>query len=192
MKKYYLYKIARPIITTFMNLFYRIEVINNNYIPTDENAILCGNHTSKLDALLLMSSTKRTIRFLAKKELHKGLFKNIFLSAGTIPVDRTKKDENAKKEAINALNNKEIICIFPEGTINRSKSTILPFKYGAVSFADKTDSKLIPFIIKGKYKLFTKNIKIEFLKPYHIKTNDLTKENDKLMTIIKNKLEDQI
>ena len=44
--------------------------------------ILAGNHTSNLDALLIMSSTKRTIRFLAKKELYKGIFGKLIQSAG--------------------------------------------------------------------------------------------------------------
>ena len=173
MKKYILYKIARPIIKTFMNITFRIEV---------------GNHTSYLDPLLLISSTKRTIRFLAKKEIHKGILKNIFISAGTIPVDRSKKDKNAKIKTKEALLNKELVCIFPEGTINRTKDLILPFKYGTVSFASITNTDIIPFIITGKYKLFQKNIKIKFLPPYKIQTQDLKKENENLMEIIKKEL----
>ena len=161
MKKYILYKIARPIIKTFMNITFRIEVINNDNIPQKGNIILAGNHTSYLDPLLLISSTKRTIRFLAKKEIHKGILKNIFISAGTIPVDRSKKDKNAKIKTKEALLNKELVCIFPEGTINRTKDLILPFKYGTVSFASITNTDIIPFIITGKYKLFQKNTRLK-------------------------------
>lgn len=191
MKKYLLYRIARPILAIFIKAFYKIEIINKDIIPTKGKCILAGNHTSNLDALSLIASTKRTIRFMAKKEMHKGVFGKLFISAGTIPVDRKNKDENARVLAINALNNEELLCIFPEGTINRTKETIMPFKYGTVSFASKTNSIIIPFIIKGKYKILRKNIKIEFLNPYKLETNNLEKENNKLMNIIKNKLEEK-
>lgn len=190
MKKYILYRIARPILTIFMKTFYKIEIKGKEIIPKKGKCILAGNHTSNLDALTIISSTNRTIRFMAKKEMHKGILGPLFTSAGTIPVDRKHKDEVAKSKGIDALNNNELLCIFPEGTINRTNETIIPFKYGAVSFAQKTDSPIIPFIIKGKYKLFRKNIKIEFLNPYKIESDNLEIENNKLMNIIKNKLEE--
>lgn len=189
--KYMLYRIARPIIKIFMKLTYKIEIINESVIPLEGKCILAGNHTNNLDSLLLISATKRTIRFLAKKEMHKGVLGPLFISAGTIPVDRTRKDENAKQKALEALNNGELICVFPEGTINRTKDTIMPFKYGVVSFANKTNSPIIPFTITGKYKVFRKNVKIKFLKAYKLETNDLEKENKKLMKIIKEELESE-
>ena len=60
---------------------------------------------------------------------------------------------------------------------------------GAVSFASKTNSPIVPFVIKGKYKLFRKSVSLKFLKPYYIKSDDLNEENDKLMNIIKKELE---
>lgn len=190
MKRYILYRIARPIIKTYMKVFFKIQIINQDNIPLQGKCILAGNHTSNLDSLLLMSSTKRVIRFMAKKELHKGIFKNLFLNAGTIPVDRSKKDSNAKNKAKEALNNNEIVGIFPEGTINRTDKPLLSFKFGAVSLALKTASPIIPFIITGKYKFLRKSVKIEFLSPIYIK-DKLDEENKKLMNIIKIKLEEQ-
>lgn len=190
MKKYILYKIARPFIKIFMIFTYKINIIGKENIPNEGKCILAGNHTNNLDALLLMSSTKRVIRFMAKKELHKGILGYLFKSAGTIPVDRSKKDEEAKNKAIDALNNNELVGIFPEGTINRKKEDlILPFKYGTVSFANKTSSPIVPFIISGEYKPFKKNIKIKFLKPYKLEDNNLENENIKLMNIIRSELE---
>lgn len=190
MKHYILYRIARPIIKIYMNFVYKIKVINSKIIPEKDKCILVGNHTSNLDALLLMSSTNRTIRFMAKKELHKGLFKCLFLNAGTIPVDRSKQNKNAIEEAKKALISNEIVCIFPEGTINKTHNTLLPFKYGSVSIAKKTDSPIIPFVIKRKYKIFKKSVTIEFLEPIYI-NNNLEEENKKLYNIIQKKLEEK-
>ncbi len=191
MKKYILYREARPVIKALMKTIFRVEIINSEIIPKDGKCILAGNHTSNLDPLLLITSTKRTIRFLAKKELHKGLLKPLFLNAGTIPVNRKIKDKNVKVKTIEALNNEELVCIFPEGTINKTNNTIMPFKYGTVVFAKTTSSTIIPFTITGKYKLFKKSVRIEFLSPIKIESEDLQKENEKLMNIIKTKLEEK-
>ena len=93
--------------------------------------------------------------------------------------------------AIEALKEHKVIGIFPEGTINRTKDIVMPFKIGAVKMAHDTNSSIVPFIITGKYKPFKNDLTIEFLKPYKIKSDDLTKENEKLMQIISKKLEEK-
>lgn len=188
MEKLILYKVARPLIKVFMKVAFRIEIVDSENIP-DNNCILAGNHTNNLDSLLLIASTKRTIRFLAKKELIDGKFSFIFKNMGIIPVDRSKKNPNVTNAAIKILENNGLICIFPEGTINRTNETIMPFKYGAVSISVKTSSPIVPFIIKGTYKIFRKNIKIKFLKPIEFNFDNLEEYNIKLMEIIRSELE---
>ena len=60
---------------------------------------------------------------------------------------------------------------------------------GAVKACSKTNTKLVPFIITGKYKLFRKGVMVEFLKPIKI-GNNLEKENQRLMDIVSKKLEE--
>ena len=55
------------------------------------------------------------------------------------------------------LEEDKLIGIFPEGTFNRTNDIVMPFKYGAVSMASKTNSTVVNFSITGKYKLFKKN-----------------------------------
>lgn len=183
--KYTLFRIARPILTLYMKAFYRVTIINRENIPLNGPGLLIGNHTNELDSLLIISSTKRTLRFLAKKEIFKPIIGKLFENAGVIKVDRSTKNKKALDEAKKALENKELVVLFPEGTINRTNDIIMPFKYGAVSLAHKTKAPLIPFIIKGKYKLFKKEVTLEILKPYFIECDDLTKENEKLMNKVK-------
>ncbi len=184
MKDAKLYKFLIPLMALFMKFFYRAQIVNKEYILENEAIVLCGNHTSNLDSILVGASIKRNIYFLAKSELFKGIKKHFFKSVGCIPVDRKTKNPDAVNDASDLLNNKQIVCIFPEGTINKTKDIIMPFKYGAVSLASKTNSYLIPFSITGKYKLFKKSVKIEFLEPYKVAAN-LEKENKILMNKIK-------
>ncbi len=182
--KYILYRIVRTLGYPIFLLLYRPEFEGRNNIPKSGSVILAGNHTNNLDAAIMIAGPKRVVHMLAKKELFKSKISNAFFrSMGCIPVDRKIHDENAKNEAIEVLKNNEVIGIFPEGTVNRTNDIILPFKYGAVSFAKKTGAYIVPFTITGKYKLFRRSIKITYGKPYKV-TDDLEIENKKLMNII--------
>ena len=132
--------------------------------------------------------TNRPVHFLAKKELFDSWKSSwIVKGMGCIPVNRKIKDSNVLESAYKYLENECCIGIFPEGTINRTDDIIMPFKIGAVKACNTTNSKLVPFIITGKYKLFKKSVKLEFLKPIKI-GNDLEKENKKFMDIVSKKL----
>ncbi len=177
-----LYRIIRPIITCLFKFFFTPKIKGKENIPSNKGIILAGNHTSNLDCLLLMSSTKRPIHFLAKNELWRGLKKIIFANLGLIPVDRSRKNPEALKKAYEYLEEEKVIGIFPEGTTEKNRG-LLPFKIGAVKMAKQTNSPIIPFVIKGKYHLFSKNLTIEFLKPLKVE-EELEKENNKLRNII--------
>ncbi len=189
MKEPLLYVIVRPIITFLFRMLFRPTYIGREYLLDDEPMVLGGNHTNNLDCFLLISSSKRVIHFLAKDSLIKGVKGPIFKGMGIIPVNRKIHDKDALKQAKMALNEGKVIGIFPEGTINRTDDTIMPFKIGCVKMAHDTNSKVIPFTITGKYKLFKKSVVIEFYKPYNINSDDLTSENEKLMKLIRTELE---
>lgn len=190
-----LYKFMLPPLAFLWKLIYRPQTVGLENIPKEGPVILCGNHTSPWDVAILFISTKRTVRFLAKKELFNSKIKKlIFDSLGAIPVDRSKKDKNVLEVAEKMLNNGELLCIFPEGTINRTDDVIMPFKFGAVSLAKKTNCKLVPFGITGKNSLipFKGDYKIHFTKAYQLEDTDLEKENLKLMNEVKKILLGQI
>ena len=55
--------------------------------------------------------------------------------------------------------------------------------------ASETNSKIVPFVITGKYRIIGKRVTLEFLKPISV-SKDLDKSNDKLMNIIESKLKE--
>ena len=189
MKDSKLYKVLRPILKCFTALFLRPNIIGKENISKEEGIILAGNHTHILDCLLLMSSTKRSVHFLAKKELWNGPKKVIFGNMGLIPVDRKKKNPEALIKAKECLNDNKIICIFPEGTTEKGRG-LLPFKMGAVKMARDTNTKIVPFVISGSYKIFNRNLKIQFGIPIKVENDDLEEENNKLRNVIKQMMKD--
>ena len=98
------------------------------------------------------------------------------------------------KEAINLANkylyDGKVIGIFPESTINKTKDIIMPFKYGAVSMAQKTDALIIPVGITGEYKFRSKNLVTRIGKPFKVTNLSLEDANTKLkeeITLLINK-----
>ena len=57
------------------------------------------------------------------------------------------------------------------------ENILLPFKFGAVSMAHKTNSKIVPFAITGDYKFRSKNLTVRIGKP--IEANDDLEESNK-------------
>lgn len=183
-----LYRFVRFIGVPIFKLLYHPNIIGSENIPTNGRVVLAGNHTNNFDCATLISSTKRTIHFLAKDELHHSKLGWFFKSMATIPVNRKTKDSHALNEAIKVLNNDEVIGIFPEGTFSKDKK-LLPFKVGAVVMASRTNSPIVPFSITGEYRIFKKNLTITFGTPYLVK-EDIEKENEKLREKIINLIND--
>ncbi|MBQ3511469.1 MAG: 1-acyl-sn-glycerol-3-phosphate acyltransferase [Bacilli bacterium] len=184
------YTLVKPIVKLLFYTLYRPTIKGRENIPKNGPFVLAGNHTKWLDSVMLVSVTpKNQVHFLAKEELWHGKGWIVVKAMGCIPVNRKIHDKDALIKAYEYLNNGSCIGIFPEGTINRTDDIIMPFKFGAVKMCKETDATLVPFVITGKYKLFKKGVTIEFLKPRKV-TGDLELENEKLMSDVKEKLED--
>ena len=181
------YKTVKPLTSLLIKVLFRPEVIGLENIPKEGRILLAGNHTKWLDPVMLVGVTKRQIHFLAKEELYHGITSFIVKGMGCVPVNRRIHDKNALKGAVDFLEKDLCVGIFPEGTINRTDDVIMPFKIGAVKACQSAGSKLVPFVITGKYRLFKRGLKVEFLKPINV-SDDLDKENKKLMNIVSKKL----
>ena len=194
MKEPLFYKyIAKPLIYIYVNILLRPKVIGIEKIPSSKRVILAGNHKNNLDSVLLVGINKRVIHFLAKDSLVKGWKKLIFNHMGIIPVNRSIHDKNALSKAIELLNENKAIGIFPEGTTNKTKEIILPFKIGAVKMASITETEIIPFVITGEYNIFKNNLCIEFLDSIKVpKILDLTEYNIKLMNAISENIKGKV
>ena len=90
-------------------------------------------------------------------------------------------NKNQIKELSEILKNDGAIGLFPEGTRNKTKDVfLLPFKFGTVSMAKKTNATIIPFGLTGDYKFRSKNLKIKYGTPFKVGNMDLEKANDKI------------
>ncbi len=117
--------------------------------------ILVVNHLSVLDVIPAAKLTIRPVRFMAKRELfQKGISKAFTKKCGCIPVNRDGNDLKAVMQALKCLKSEEIVCIFPEGTRNKSGEMFLPFKSGAAMLSLRTHTPIIPIVQVKKMKAF--------------------------------------
>lgn len=183
------YKVVKAIISVLVKILYRPKFENLELIPKNGPIIFAGNHIHAFDPLVVAMSTKRQIRFFSKIELVKGPFGFFFKLLNVIPVDRSKKNPNALSDAVKSLKDNEAICIFPEGTRNRTDKLLQDFKFGAVSIAQKSGAYIVPFALKGKFKIFKSTITIEIGKPFKVEEHvELVRANDKLKKTVEKML----
>lgn len=173
-----LYKIAKAIYSKLLKILYNPTTKGTKNIPEKGPIIIVGNHKHAFDPIMVMSNTNRTIHYMAKESLFKGIHGKILESIGTIKIHRNKSNPIAIKEAEEILKQGGAVGIFPEGTRNRTNQELLKFRHGAVEIAKKTNTPIIPFAIKGDYKLFKKGLSIEFEKPIKISHMEVEEANN--------------
>lgn len=182
----FLYRLLQPVFRIIFKIYYNPTIINKEYIPKTGSSVIAGNHKHALDPILVDASTKRVVHTLAKKDLHDGKFGWFFRAIGTIPVDlHAEHNKEALNSAIDYLNDGHLINLSPEAKRNYTKEILLPFKFGAVVMAKRTNSKIIPYSITGDYKFRSKNLKIVFGKPLDISKLSVEEANELLYKKVK-------
>ena len=175
------YKLLTPLMRFLFRLYYNPTIINKEVIPKTGPILIVGNHKHIYDQCLTIMATKRTIHYMAKKEYFDSKLAWFFKLVGCIPVNRQIKDKEAVSQALEILKNDGAIGLFPEGTRNKTKDIfLLPFKFGTVSMAKKTNATIVPFGLAGDYKFHSKNLKIKYGTPFKVGDMDLETANQKL------------
>ena len=188
-----LYRIGRFILGPFFKWYYNPTIIGKENIPKEGAILIVGNHKHLYDQCLSIISTKRFIKYMAKREYFDNKKTRWFFKAvGCISVDRSVHDGKAKGEAIETLKNGGAIGLFPEGTRNKTQEFLLPFKFGDVSMAKKTDAYLVPFGITGDYIFRSKNLVIKYGKPFKVTDMELEEANNLLYETVKKLMEDTL
>lgn len=151
-----------------MAIVYPTKIVGRKNLPKGK-VIITLNHTSNLDAIVLLLNTYEKKYFLAKKELYVSKARGWFLKKmGAIKIDRSTADVGAIKEAFKVLKNNKKLVIFPEGTRNKNEDLSLQqVKHGAAMIAIKTKTPIVPLWIHNRPKAFRKT-KLLIGKPYEL------------------------
>lgn len=151
-----------PIIGVARGLFalqgLRFTVTGSEHIPARGGAVLAINHVGYLDftyAGLACLPAHRRVRFMAKEAVFRHRISGpLMRGMKHIPVDRAAGSASIR-EALRALKSGELVGVFPEATISRSFE-IKEFKTGAVRMAAAAGVPIIPVVIWGSQRVWTK------------------------------------
>ena len=137
---------------------YRVSVTGRQHIPEQGAALIVANHVSYVDALILMGTSTRPVRFVMDKSISELLvLKHVFRHAGVIPICSPRKCAETYKRAFEqieqALDNDEVVCIFPEGRLT-SNGELGEFRPGVEKILKRTPVPVIPMALKGLWGSF--------------------------------------
>ena len=157
-----------PILTLARGVFrllgLRFTVSGSEHVPRTGGAVMAINHIGYLDftfAGLAARPSGRLLRFMAKKEVFDHPVAGpLMRGMKHIPVDRRGAAGDSFTAAVAALRAGEIVGVFPEATISQSFE-LKDFKTGAVRMAREAGVPLLPCVIWGSQRVFTKGRPLE-------------------------------
>lgn len=147
------YKCLYFLLSKYFRLLYRIKVDGLANEPQDGALLICANHTSFRDILVLAVTLRHhQIRFCAKAELFKiPILRHLFRALGAFPLHRGQADVAAIKGAIGMLEAGESVGIFPQGTRHAGEvPTVDQFRNGVGMIACRAKADVLPMLIYNK------------------------------------------
>jgi acyl-[acyl-carrier-protein]-phospholipid O-acyltransferase / long-chain-fatty-acid--[acyl-carrier-protein] ligase len=144
--------LLRLLLWFLTHTIYRIRVLGRDNIPERGGALFVCNHVSFVDAVLLLASTDRRVRFMMLKEHYEWKFLNPFVRIlGVIPISSDQRPREMIKSlqtAEEAIRAGEVVCIFAEGQITRI-GNLLPFRRGFERIMKDVEAPIIPVGLDG-------------------------------------------
>ncbi len=139
--------LLRFVLWMLTHSLYRIHVEGRDNIPEEGGALFVANHMSWVDALLLIASTDRPIRFLLYEPIYRKPFIHPFARIlGCIPISSEQRPRDlvhSLRVATNAIQAGEVVCIFAEGQMTRI-GQLLPFRRGFERIMKGVEAPIIP------------------------------------------------
>ncbi|NNG01840.1 MAG: MFS transporter [Desulfobacteraceae bacterium] len=148
----------RFLIWTISHTLYRVRHRDLDRIPETGAAVLVCNHVSYVDALIIAGACRRPIRFVMDASIYKLPVLNfIFRTGKTIPIGGKTKSPEVYREALGeiarALDDGELVCIFPEGHLTYD-GEIDRFREGIEKIIEKSPVPVVPMALKGLWGSF--------------------------------------
>lgn len=128
----------------------KVTVIGEENVPKDQPVLYIGNHRSYFDIIITYARCPQLTGYISKKEMEKiPLLRMWMRRLHCLFIDRKDVKEALKTilAGIDNVKNGISMCIFPEGTRNKTDELMLPFKEGSFKIAEKSGCPIIPMAI---------------------------------------------
>jgi len=150
MKRTPIYNFAKVVVPPIFKAVIPYKLNNKEKMPDTGRVIICSNHVTMKDPVLLALAFKRQIYYMAKSELFKNKFVAFILRGlGGFPIVRGAGDTAAMDTAKNILKREQVLGIFIEGTRSKDGRLGKPHS-GAVLLAHENNAPILPMSITAK------------------------------------------
>ncbi|MCW5797935.1 MAG: MFS transporter [Nitrospira sp.] len=137
----------RLVLVLLTHTLYRLRIAGQDHVPVTGGALLVPNHISFIDGFLLIASLDRPIRFVVDAHyVNLPLFKPFMRALKVIPIASDGGPRvilRALRDAGQALDAGDVVCIFPEGQITRT-GNLLPFRRGFERIVKGREVPVVP------------------------------------------------
>jgi len=149
-----MYEFVQAVARLFVRIVFRAKVFGLEHVPGEGPLILCSNHQSNWDPVMVGALTPPPVSFMAKEELFSlAPVRWFLLQLHAFPVKRGQGDRGAIRASLGVLEQNGILVMFPEGT--RKNRGDMSHLEGGVSFlALRSKAPILPVIITGEYRPF--------------------------------------
>jgi 1-acyl-sn-glycerol-3-phosphate acyltransferase len=181
-------KLFRKISKAWMNIFFvttgcSLKVKGKQNFKKGENYIVICNHNSMMDVPISTPFIPGANKTIAKIELSRLPLFGLIYKRGSILVDRKDKDSRMAsfKKMKDVLDMGMHMCIYPEGTRNKTSAPLKAFHDGAFRLALDTKKQLLPAIIFNTKKVlpagktfffWPSTMELHFLAPIEIEDSE--------------------
>ena len=138
----------------------RLRVLNNERMPEEGGLLVCSNHQSHFDPVLVGISFNRRLNYLARKTLFDvPVLKWLIAYLDAIPIERDGMGIGGIKETLRRLKRGEIVLIFPEGT-RCEDGAVAPLRPGFYAIAKRSGCPILPVGLAGAFEMWPKHNKL--------------------------------
>ena len=143
--------LTRFVLGRIVSTHYRIKVQGMRHIPAEGGVLLLGNHVSWIDWAVVQIACPRPVRFVMISTIYELWYlKWFFQKFGCIPIHHGASSRSALEAVSAALQNGDVVCMFPEGTISRN-GQLAEFRRGYERACAEVDASvvIVPFFLRG-------------------------------------------
>lgn len=147
------FRVIYALLAGVVGFIFRIKVVNPDNEPDEGGFVVCANHISATDPIMLCYAfSKHQVCFMAKKELFKiPILSGFFKLLGAFPIDRGGNDVGAIKNAISIVEEGRCLGVFPQGhRYPRQNPRDTKTKNGAALICAKAQASVVPAYIWHK------------------------------------------
>lgn len=130
-------------------VWHRLTVNGRENVPSSGPVILAANHTSALDPFIMQAGSRRMIRWVMLTQYEMKLVGFLWRAIKPIALDRDSGDIAKIRQVVDELKKSEIVGLFPEGGLQRSKRELQPMEAGIGMIAKRSGATIVPVWIEG-------------------------------------------